>query len=557
MKFELAHDSLAQQIYEKASAEAKARRKVKLLVERALNRYLERAVLLTQDDLDEIRPLEDTINFDEAELSLIQRSKAAIQKANQRKRIITGSVIAVLSIFLILALVQWQRAVHSAKAQHRMNLALQAFRSLENGDPSLAFRLAQAAQHKANSKDAATIIQNVFSELNKSPLQCDLVHEDSIISAVFSSDNNFVVTAGKDGLVKVWKTDCRLVNTLKHQKAVACAMFSPDGEFVLSASADSTVRWWNWKTNETQVIRHAAPLTHALIAADGQHFIAATTDAKIYLYETSALQLMDSVELEKPIIALTFQPNGQRYLAADRKQAILKSVVPFIRARTFTFEQPLKHIALLDSQLGMSVVAIFDKHTEIRSMDGQLDTSLFTYGFLNRMYQRRPNIGGMHYSYKESSGSSRVLFLAGDATVEGWRQDVRDDFYGDYTSYQNIDTGTIIKAHRDFKVNPKAEPTFACFSEQTDLVLIASTDNRVEIWDFFTKDKIISRFKATVYDASFSNDDQLVITLDHSNTGHLWNLGRQALKNDEQLVAYFNHKVRKFTKNEMNIYRIK
>lgn len=110
MKYELAHDTLARQIFEKASVDAKARRKTQALVARAVERYQERQVLLTQDDLDEIRPFEKTIDFKAEELLLIQNSKKAIRKATQRRNFIIISVILVLAIALGVAVFEGLRA---------------------------------------------------------------------------------------------------------------------------------------------------------------------------------------------------------------------------------------------------------------------------------------------------------------------------------------------------------------------------------------------------------------------------------------------------------------
>ena len=64
-----------------------------------------------------------------------------------------------------------------------------------------------------------------------------LSHEDVVVSAVFSSDGRYVVTASGDNTSKIWSVetgDC--LQTLSHEDGVWFAEFSPDGRYVGTAS---------------------------------------------------------------------------------------------------------------------------------------------------------------------------------------------------------------------------------------------------------------------------------------------------------------------------------
>ena len=149
MKFEISHDTLAKQIFEKSSAEAKNRRKVKALVERGLERFHDRKILLTQDDLDEIKFFQTAINFSDDEESLIRKSRKAISRRKRRNFIITTGVILTLLALLGMSILSTcQVGAAKLEIQHELEkaqadkFALEAQAKLNEGYYSNALDLA-------------------------------------------------------------------------------------------------------------------------------------------------------------------------------------------------------------------------------------------------------------------------------------------------------------------------------------------------------------------------------------------------------------------------------
>lgn len=103
MKFELVHDTIARQVFEKSSADAKARRKAEAFLDRAYQRYEDRGVLLTSDDLEELRPYMEVLNIGENEQRFIRKSRRALRIKRRRNRIIALSTIAILTVALLIA----------------------------------------------------------------------------------------------------------------------------------------------------------------------------------------------------------------------------------------------------------------------------------------------------------------------------------------------------------------------------------------------------------------------------------------------------------------------
>ena len=68
------------------------------------------------------------------------------------------------------------------------------------------------------------------------------------MSAVFSPDGKFIVTASCDKTARVWdaKTGKAVTEPLKHESTVNSAVFSQDGKYIVTASRDNTARVWEF-----------------------------------------------------------------------------------------------------------------------------------------------------------------------------------------------------------------------------------------------------------------------------------------------------------------------
>ena len=63
MKYELTHDTIAKQIFDKASTEARTRRKIEKYIHERYEAYNQRGARLTQDDIDYIQPYLAQVNI--------------------------------------------------------------------------------------------------------------------------------------------------------------------------------------------------------------------------------------------------------------------------------------------------------------------------------------------------------------------------------------------------------------------------------------------------------------------------------------------------------------
>jgi len=73
-----------------------------------------------------------------------------------------------------------------------------------------------------------------------------LRHEGEVLSAAFSPNGSYLVTASADGTARLWDTASgELLFTLEgHTDEVLGVAWSPDGVRILTAGGDGTARIW-------------------------------------------------------------------------------------------------------------------------------------------------------------------------------------------------------------------------------------------------------------------------------------------------------------------------
>src|SRR5256885_1563580 len=78
-------------------------------------------------------------------------------------------------------------------------------------------------------------------------LMLPIGHAENVVTATFSTDGKYIVTASWDKTAKVWNAvSGQLVsNLVGHTKGLYNASFSPDGKYIVTASNDNTAKVWN------------------------------------------------------------------------------------------------------------------------------------------------------------------------------------------------------------------------------------------------------------------------------------------------------------------------
>ncbi len=151
-------------------------------------------------------------------------------------------------------------------------------------------------------------------------------HTGGVRSAGWGPDGAKVVTANRDGPVRVWdaRTGAELLTLRGHTGTVFSASFSPDGGRIVTGGEDNTARVWDaWTGVEVLTLKHTGSVTSASFDADGARIVTASSTggtARVWDARTGAelLALKHAGEA-------SFSPDGTRVLTfwADTAPRVL------------------------------------------------------------------------------------------------------------------------------------------------------------------------------------------------------------------------------------------
>jgi WD40 repeat protein len=110
-------------------------------------------------------------------------------------------------------------------------------------------------------------------------------HSAAVVSAVFSSDGNRLLSGSDDRTMRLWDVEtAKQVQVFNgHENSVKSVAFAPDGQRALSGSTDATVRLWDIETaKELKAFRkHAEPLVAVAFVDQGRQTLSGSRDALI------------------------------------------------------------------------------------------------------------------------------------------------------------------------------------------------------------------------------------------------------------------------------------
>ncbi len=337
MKYELSHDTIARQVYEKSSVEAKARRKIKLLVERAHERHQQNAkILLSKEDLEEIKPFESAIAFSEAEHHFIQRSKWAIHRQRNLLIGLTALVLVTLAALSIWALREKSRA---EKARQKIEvektratsvlLASKAREAQHINDGTQALRFAHYSALTDLNLESRDILFEQFYQPERYYYHQQIPHQypeqslrqvaitDKLPSTYFFLYANGELFSSNENLI-----DYRpMLPAFKDIRHIAMVPHQP---MLLVNHADSLI-FFNYETQEIgQRMKSPTSISQMQIADNGQQLLtiankndrAVSNMVLVWELEQASMRIVDTLFHASPVLNITTSPNGQ-YFATE------------------------------------------------------------------------------------------------------------------------------------------------------------------------------------------------------------------------------------------------
>lgn len=110
-------------------------------------------------------------------------------------------------------------------------------------------------------------------------------HDGTVLSLVFDSDGNTIVSSSIDSTIKIWSIDTgRCIQVLSgHETSVRAIDLTPDSRTLVSSSTDGTIRLWDLETGQTRKLLRPERPYEEMNIADVQGLTAAQKETLIAL----------------------------------------------------------------------------------------------------------------------------------------------------------------------------------------------------------------------------------------------------------------------------------
>jgi WD40 repeat protein len=448
----------------------------------------------------------------------VYASIAERKRRKQTQERVRYAALAAISVLAIVAGFQWfqaekqrQTAEKNAERAQRnearsKDLLREASKvdfvtASQQKDPAakLAY-LTRAVRNDPTNQVASITLEQLItrqSAFPRAPLS-SFRHDASLITASFSPDGQWVVTASEDGTARVWEvaTGKAIGQLLRHSGVIKSVAFGPDGKRIVTASADGTARVWEAATGKAvgQPLRHDGIVSSASFSPDGQWVVTASDDGTARVWEVATGKAVGQpLRHDGLVFSASISPDGKWVITTSSDQTARL----WEAATGKPVGQPLKH---------------------------EKDV--------------------WHASF--SPDGKRVVTASGDGTARVWEaatgqavgQPLRHD--GSVTRAAFSPDGKwVVTACADGTARvwvaatgkPVGQPlrhnggvSSAAFSPDGKWVVTASADGTARIWDAATGKAVGQplRHDASVSSAAFSPDGIWVVTAGDDRTARVW-----------------------------------
>jgi WD40 repeat protein len=164
------------------------------------------------------------------------------------------------------------------------------------------------------------ILGNVNAQYNFNVKQTFGETSHEIVFASYNPDGTYVITAGADSSIIIWNADRRTIyRTLTGLKGRPnVAVFSADNKFIMSGGKDNKVSMWDIGTMPTKIIKtfegYTGPIKSLSVSRDGKYLATGSANGTIKIWDLPSTNLVYDLKghnKNKDINAVAFGPDDK------------------------------------------------------------------------------------------------------------------------------------------------------------------------------------------------------------------------------------------------------
>lgn len=344
-------------------------------------------------------------------------------------------------------------------------------------------------------------------------------HSSSVFDVSISPDSKLITSAGKDGTVKIWNSDGKLIYTWSRNitenegrsiwQQITSVSFSPDGQIIaFPAHQDIILMNRSGKILRTLKYQGEEPSLGSLginsvtFSPDGKVIASGGNDNKVIIQtlEGKLIALFQHIndKQDANVTDITFSPDNQTIASAStdgivrlwsRNGQLLKSFKHSDVLNDPTLEKKVVQSVKFSPDSRIIASAGGDGLIKLWNIDGTLLATLSGHTGIIRSISFSPN--------------GQIIASAGsDNTIKIWKID------GTQLPSISGHTGSVNKVK---------------FSSDGQKIITASDDGTIRIWSLQpTSLSILKGHSSSVTDVEFSPDGQIIATGSEDKTIKLW-----------------------------------
>ncbi|GEM_PF-6279844 len=222
-----------------------------------------------------------------------------------------------LPLSTLLAIESMRRAPSNKEGEEilRRNVALLPYRMTELSHPNVSkviFSHDEKWLATAGRDNTVKIwqIQNAYEKGITASESFDLPHDSRITAMVFSPDDQRLLTGSWDKTACLWNVaNGKKIKCLIHKDIVEAVAFSPDGQWFATGSSDQTAQLWainsQGKSSRKNIFEYKSAVKIVAFSPDSRWFVTAS-GSTVRVWEIATQQEVAQLSHDKMVSSLSF-----------------------------------------------------------------------------------------------------------------------------------------------------------------------------------------------------------------------------------------------------------